>query len=273
MSSNSHVCWGIQTLVVGWSALSAPCFTPCTVGITRHDHLLLCTEEVVRCGQWGGKGEMNARRTTLTSLRISDLSPLSKNEPAHIPRSVSLLSDLCCCRQICGAVVQLSSNPWRCRPTHVIVVESASSGFRRCVASQPAVLSSNSYRSCRMRRPAFVIEPVGRGVVTNSRCCRSRVVRLSFLNPWRYHRTGVLSGHHRLRCDCEWAVHVDDWLCMSLLGGIRHEWGVVDIVRWYASSMEGVCSVVVVEPVSSGFRCARWSFVEVGVCRERVRKI
>lgn len=61
---------GIQTLVVGWwSALSAPRFTPCTSGITRHDHLLLCTEEVVCCvrdkgGQRGGKSEMNARHTT-----------------------------------------------------------------------------------------------------------------------------------------------------------------------------------------------------------------
>ena len=89
---------------------------------TRHDHLLLCTEEVVRCvcdkhRQWGGKDEMNARRTTLTSLHISDLSPLSKNEPAHIPRSTSLSSDLYCCRQIRGAVVKsmaLSSNSRRC---------------------------------------------------------------------------------------------------------------------------------------------------------------
>jgi len=67
---------GIRTLVVGWwSALSAPHFTPCTVGITRHDHPLLCTEEVVCCGQHGGKSETNAQHTTWTIIYLPPIYP------------------------------------------------------------------------------------------------------------------------------------------------------------------------------------------------------
>ena len=126
--------------VVGWSALSAPRLTLCTAGITRHDYAPVCTEEGVRCerdkgGQRGGKGEMNSRRTALVSLYLRFLS-LSKNEPAHIdiPRSMSLSSDLCRCRQIRSVVVELVS----CRGCGIrILIESVS-------------LSSP-------RRPAFVI--------------------------------------------------------------------------------------------------------------------
>jgi hypothetical protein len=130
-SSNSRwssSIWSIRTPVVGWSALSAPRLTLCTAEITRHDYAPLCTEEGVRCerdkgGQQGGKGEMNSRRTALVSLYLRFLS-LSKNEPAHIPRSVSLSSDLCRCRQIRSVVVELVS----CRGCgiRVVVVESVS---------------------------------------------------------------------------------------------------------------------------------------------------
>jgi len=152
------MCWGIQMLVVGWSALSASCFTPCTVGITRHDHLLLWMEEVVHCGQRGGKGKMNVRCTTLTSLRISDLSPLSKNEPVgYIPWSVSLLL--------------LSSNLWHYCPTIIesmallsnschhywihIVQFSSLCGIPTC----SVVVKLISFLS-NLHHPAFVIEPV-----------------------------------------------------------------------------------------------------------------
>ena len=46
----------------------------------------------------------------------------------------------------------------------------------------------------------------------------------------------VQGGRHHLHWVCEWAVHVVDWLWMSLLGGRA----VLVIVRWYASSMEGM---------------------------------
>jgi hypothetical protein len=151
--------------VVGWSALSAPRLTLCTAGITRHDYAPLCTEEGVRCqrdksGQRGGKGEMNSRRTALVSLYLRFLS-LSKNEPDHIPRSVSLSSDLCRCRQIRSVVVELVS----CRGCRIPVV----------AVESPSSLS-NPHRRCRIR--VVVVESVS----LSSPCpFRVRVVRLSLL--------------------------------------------------------------------------------------------
>ena len=123
-------------------------------------------------------------------------------DPRHSPR-ISVVVQL---------VSWLSKLCRHCR-IHVVVVESASSSFRRCTFQPVALL--NSYCGCQIR--VGVVEST---LVWSNPCCCCRI-RLSSLNLWRCHQTRV----------------------------------------------------VVVESVSSGFRYARWSFVEVGGCREQVRKI